>query len=154
MVYTDKVRRFYEITSYLPFYFRLKISLAAKEAQDGTHYPCSFLHSLNAFKGETQDKSPIFAFIGDTGTVTARIIYKSGVSRGYRGQTVGSGYVCSLIVRGILKRVLAPYISPEVEFIMLPPKLYFNMFSVKFSAVGLFMLLPIYEPLSIRLPPP
>ena len=48
MVYTDKVRRFYEITSYLPFYFRLKISLAAKEAQVGTHYPCSFLHSLNA----------------------------------------------------------------------------------------------------------
>ena len=68
MVYTDIVRRFYEITSYLFFYFRLKISLAAKEAQDGTHYPCSFLHSLNAFKGETQDKSPIFAFIGDTGT--------------------------------------------------------------------------------------
>ena len=98
MVYTDKVRRFYEITSYLFFYFRLKISLAAKEAQDGTHYPCSFLHSLNAFKGETQDKSPIFAFIGDTGTVTARIIYKSGVSRGYRGQTVGSGYgVCLLV---------------------------------------------------------
>ena len=38
MVYTDKVRRFYEITSYLFFYFRLKISLAAEEAQNSTHY--------------------------------------------------------------------------------------------------------------------
>ena len=53
---TQKIKEnyaiFYFITSYLFFYFRLKISLAAEEAQNSTHYPCSFLHSLNAFKRE------------------------------------------------------------------------------------------------------
>ncbi len=100
MVYTDKVRRFYEITSYLPFYFRLKISFAAEEAQNGAHYPCPFLHSLNAFKGEPQDKSPIVSLVGDAGTVVVRTIYKSGVGGSGRCQTLGCGYGVCLFVDG------------------------------------------------------